>query len=74
MKTIAYRDLASPLCPIMEYKPASENKDGELRLWKDKTRLERITEALTSLKHVGRIALYLVDGNKIRRIASHGNQ
>ncbi|MFA5559217.1 MAG: hypothetical protein WDA59_07180 [Methanofastidiosum sp.] len=58
MKTIGYRDLA----------------DGSRRIKifynrnKQQTRQERIMAALEELKGVGNIAIYLINGNKYRRI------
>jgi len=58
LKTIGYRDLA----------------DGSRRIKifynrnKQQTRQERIMAALEELKGVGNIAIYLINGNKYRRI------
>ena len=54
MKTIAFRD----------------NLGGKLHGYfkEGQTRHERIKEALKELKHVGNITIYLVDGNKTRKL------
>lgn len=54
MKTIAFRDIRGGT--IHGY-----FKEGQ-------TRHERIKEALAELKHVGCIHVYLVKGNKIRKL------
>jgi hypothetical protein len=54
MKTIAFRD----------------NLGGSLRGYfkEGQTRHQRIKEALKELEHVGNITIYLVDGNKTRKL------
>lgn len=56
MKTIGYKDNAggSIYCFF---------KQGE-----NQPRHERIKEALKSLKHTGNITVYLIDGNKKRKL------
>ena len=54
MKTIAFRDNAGG--SINGY-----FKDGQ-------TRHERISEALKELKHTGNITVFLVKGNKLRKL------
>lgn len=57
MKTIAYKDLAGGAMK-------SYYMEGQ-------TRHERIKKALDELHHVGNIVIYLIDGNKIRRLSKH---
>jgi trehalose-6-phosphatase len=61
MKTIGYKDKAGGSIHI--YKNASKP---------DQTRHERIREALKDLKHTGNINIYLINGRKVRKIASKG--
>jgi hypothetical protein len=61
MKTIGYRD----------------NAGGSIHLYKnvskpDQSRHDRIKEALKDLEHTGNITIYLIKGNRMRKIARHG--
>ena len=57
MKTIGYKDLAT-------------GKQGVINCYfiEGQRRHERINKALAELKHVGNIAVYLIKGNKTRRL------
>jgi len=60
MKTIAYQDI----------------QGGGIYLYKGKDpkqkRHDRISEGLKELKHTGRIKVFLIDGNKTRKLFSKG--
>jgi hypothetical protein len=61
MKTIAYRD----------------NAGGSIHCFKNRStphqkRHDRIKEALKDLEHTGNITIYLIRGNRIRKIGRHG--
>jgi hypothetical protein len=61
MKTIGYRD----------------NAGGAILCYKSKTnptqkRHDRIKEALNDLSHTGNITIYLIDGNKVRKLYRKG--
>jgi hypothetical protein len=61
MKTIGYQDRAGGSIHI--YKNVSKP---------DQKRHERTMEALNELRHTGNINIYLIKGNRIRKIAKHG--
>lgn len=61
MKTIGYRDKAGG--SIYLYKNVSRP---------DQKRHDRVKEALNELRHTGNINIYLIKGNRVRRIAQHG--
>jgi len=63
MKTIAYKDLASGTMKVYDY-PQGIN-------YHNQKRSERIVAALEDLRHTGNIGIYLIKGNKIRRISTH---
>jgi hypothetical protein len=58
MKTIGFKDNAGGM--ITAY-----FKEGE-------TRHERIINALNDLKHTGNITVYLINGNKIKKLFRNG--
>lgn len=58
MKTIGFRDIAGGSIHI--YKNVKEPSQK---------RIDRIKEGLKDLKHTGCIVIYLIKGNKYRRIA-----
>lgn len=58
MKTIGYKDNAGGMINCYF-------KTGE-------TRHERINNALIDLKHTGNITVYLIDGNKTRKLFRKG--
>jgi hypothetical protein len=61
MKTVGYRDNAGGLINLYKNVSKPEQK-----------RHDRIKEALTDLQHTGNITIYLIKGNRIKRIARHG--
>lgn len=61
MKTIAYRDIQGGSIHLYINKENPNQK-----------RHDRIREALNDLRHTGRIVVYLVNGNKIRRLFAKG--
>jgi hypothetical protein len=60
MKTIAFKDKAGG--SLHAYFNAKDPRQP---------RHDRIKEALEDLKHTGNIIIYLVKGNKVRKIAQH---
>lgn len=61
MKTIGYQDRAGG--SIYIYKNISKP---------NQKRHDRTIEALKELQHAGNINIFLIKGNRIRRIAKHG--
>jgi hypothetical protein len=61
MKTIGYKDNAGGMinCYFNRSNPTQKRQD-------------RVISALSELKHTGNITVYLIDGNKVRKLFRKG--
>jgi len=71
MKTIAYIDKVENKT-LHCYKLNDCQLFRKTLLYPKQKRLSRIIEALEDLKHTGNIDIYLINGNKYRKILSKG--
>lgn len=67
MKTIGFRDLGDPRGIIMQYCPKEERTNQDTLLHGD-NRHKRIADAMRSIKGLGQVRVFLINGRKYRPI------
>lgn len=71
MKTIGIIDRADGNHRMKAYIPQSESVGNTIYMLSQK-RIDRIYDALNEIKHTANIDVYLINGNKQRKIFSRG--